>query len=112
MHVCVCVCVDVCMCSRVCVDVCMCVDVLCTCTCWSVIIYCFLFCFCHQSVSGDLDPSQPLSSLHLVELSAVTPSGQDTIEAEMKAFADHLKPYPLPLTSKNRVLAFFSHPPP
>lgn len=42
--------------------------------------------------AGDPDSATPLSPLYLVELSAVTPSGQDTIESEMKAFADHLKP--------------------
>ena len=47
------------------------------------------------SVTGDPDSSSvALSPLYLVELSAVTPSGQDSIESEMKAFADHLKPYP------------------
>ena len=44
--------------------------------------------------SGDPDTAQAVFDHYLVELSALTASGQDTIGTEMKAFADHLKPYP------------------
>ena len=71
--------------------------------------------------AGDPDSSIPLSPLYLVELSAVTPSGQDTIESEMRAFADHLKPYPCSvrdnsedylctLTNKKTVLLTWKNP--
>lgn len=43
--------------------------------------------------SGELDSAQLLFDRHLVELSAVTSSGQDIIGNEMRAFADQLKPY-------------------
>ena len=46
------------------------------------------------SDSGDPETAQAVSDHYLVELSALTASGQDTIGTEMKAFADHLKPYP------------------
>ena len=83
------------MCVQVCIHVFMCIQVCIRAHMWCIRSVSIMFpLLATQSVTGDLDPSQPLSALHLVELSAVTPSGQDTIESEMKAFADHLKPYP------------------
>lgn len=83
------------MCVQVCIHVFMCIQVYVRARMWYIRSVSIMFPLpATQSVTGDLDPSQPLSALHLVELSAVTPSGQDTIESEMKAFADHLKPYP------------------
>ena len=83
------------MCVQVCIHVFMCIQVYIPAHMWCIRSVSIMFpLLATQSVTGDLDPSQPLSALHLVELSAVTPSGQDTIESEMKAFADHLKPYP------------------
>jgi len=36
------------------------------------------------------------SERYLVELSAITPLGQDLVENDMRVFADQLKPYPPP----------------
>ena len=44
--------------------------------------------------SGDLEGAQPVFERYLVELSAITSSGQDLIGNEMRMFADQLKPYP------------------
>ena len=52
--------------------------------------------FCEQVVQpGNLDMTEPLTKSYLVELSVVAPQGQDQIQEDMKAFAEHLKPYPL-----------------
>lgn len=63
---------------------------------------------------GELEGAQAVFERHLVELSAVTSTGQDAIGGEMRNFADQLKPYPfacsaqllplppsLPLPSRN-----------
>lgn len=42
--------------------------------------------------SGDADSAHVVSPLHLVELSAIAPSGQDSIATEMKALAENFKP--------------------
>lgn len=44
--------------------------------------------------SGELGKMEQFSDHYVVELSAVSSSGQDAIAAELKAFADQLKPYP------------------
>ena len=36
---------------------------------------------------------EPFSDHYVVELSAMSSSGQDAIAAELKSFADQLKPY-------------------
>ena len=45
-----------------------------------------------------LENAQSLSDHYLVEMSAVTTSGHDTVGAEMRAFAEQLKPYPHEIT--------------
>lgn len=43
--------------------------------------------------SGELSKVEPFSDHYVVELSAMSSSGQDAIAAELKSFADQLKPY-------------------
>ncbi len=50
--------------------------------------------------NGELEGAQPVFDRHLLELSAITPSGQDAIGNKMRAFADQLKPYPQNMQEK------------
>ena len=56
--------------------------------------------------NGELEGAQTVSDHYLVELSAITPSGQDLIENDMRIFAEQLKPYPQ-ITGGHHVICLF-----